>query len=176
MEHFFIITTYFFLNLLFGFKMFIADFLLQNEYMLGKFKEKGWVIPLASHCLVHATFTIAILSVFCDWLPGYLIVGLSVFDFIIHFIMDRIKASPKILGRFENLSKTDFLNHEEKIEYWKSKGTTGLDWIETLNKTWIKRKQKNKYFWWALGFDQMVHDATHNIIIYIAMLMFFISM
>lgn len=111
------------LLILFQIKHFVADYPLQTRYMLGKFKEHGWIKPLAAHCGVHAGFTFAIAFAFVDF-------GLSLFvallDFVIHFTMDRIKASPKLLGRF-----------------------TAID----------------PKFWWALGFDQMIHHLTHYLII-----------
>ena len=94
------ITTIFVLLVVFQFKHFICDYLLQGEYMLGKFKP-GWdfILPLTAHCLVHvvATFFIAFLTSFNFKLS----LVLSVFDFITHFIMDRIKASPNILGCYK---------------------------------------------------------------------------
>jgi hypothetical protein len=54
------ITTIFLLLLLFQFKHFIADYPLQGEYMLGKFKDKGWMLPLFAHVGVHGAFTFII--------------------------------------------------------------------------------------------------------------------
>ena len=114
----------------FQLKHFICDYPLQNQYMLGKFKDKGWTKPLSAHCFVHALFTFVISLCFLWSTNGGIVYSLllSVLDFIIHFIQDRIKASPKLLGRF---------------------------------------KPDNKFFWWALGQDQMTHHLTHYLIIYI---------
>lgn len=87
----------FLLLVLFQIKHFLADYPLQGKYMLGKFKPQGWVPPLAAHCGVHAAFTFLICIAF---VRPELAIALSVFDFVIHFIMDRIKASPKMLGRY----------------------------------------------------------------------------
>jgi len=115
----------FILLVLFQIKHFLADFPLQGRYMLGKFKSGWeWVAPLAAHSLVHAFFTAAI----CFWFkPSIEVWFLPVADFIMHFLQDRVKASPNILGRW---------------------------------------KPDNKYFWWALGQDQMVHHLTHYWIIW----------
>jgi len=79
-------------------KHFLADFLLQTAYMLGKGKTgSGWILPLAAHCLVHALFT---LIIFLFFKPD-LALGLALLDFVIHFIVDRIKASPSLGGRFK---------------------------------------------------------------------------
>lgn len=83
------------LLIIFQFKHFLADFPLQGKYMLGKFKDKGWILPLASHCLVHGIMTLIIILAFN---PGFW--WLCLVDFILHFTMDRIKASKKLLGRF----------------------------------------------------------------------------
>lgn len=120
-----IITT-FALLILFQIKHFVADFPLQGQYMLGKFKSgTEWILPLMAHSSVHAmgTFIISILFVSFN-----VALSLAVLDFVIHSTMDRIKASPNLLGRFS---------------------------------------MDNKYFWWSLGFDQMIHHLTHYVIIFI---------
>jgi len=83
-------------------KHFVADYLLQGEYMLGKFKEVGWVKPLAAHCGVHAGFTFFIASF---WVSAPDALLLAVMDFLIHFTMDRVKASPRMWGRFKTDQK-----------------------------------------------------------------------
>jgi len=114
----------FILLIIFQIKHFLADFPMQGKYMLGKFKLGfDWIAPLGAHCLVHALFTALIVF---WYLPPKDYWYLPVIDFVIHFIQDRIKASPNILGRW---------------------------------------KPDNKYFWWALGQDQMVHHLTHYWII-----------
>lgn len=92
------------LLVLFQIKHFICDFPLQNQYMLGKMQATGWVLPLTAHALVHAlgTFTITYL-VFTPayWMDGIVLASLlAILDFIIHFTVDRIKASPNLGGRF----------------------------------------------------------------------------
>lgn len=95
---------FFFAVVLFQIKHFICDFPLQNSYMLGKFKERGWVLPLASHAAVHVVGTLVTLTVF-QWIAGLgtwsLIPSLALLDGVIHFAIDRIKASPKLLGRYK---------------------------------------------------------------------------
>ena len=80
-------------------KHLIADFVLQNVWMLQK-NSPGWnfVLPLSIHCGVHAAATLAIALYFnpAAW-------WLAIFDFAIHFAMDRIKASPRYLGRFHDM-------------------------------------------------------------------------
>lgn len=110
---------------IFQIKHFLADYLFQGKYMLGKFKGgTEWILPLLAHASVHAAFTFVISFIFVQKLSTAFC--LSVLDLVIHFLMDRIKASPNLLGRF---------------------------------------KPDSKYFWWALGFDQMVHHLTHYFII-----------
>jgi hypothetical protein len=80
-------------------KHFIADFVLQNVWMLQK-SRPGWdfVLPLSIHCGVHALITLCI-AIFVN--PAYW--WLALVDFVVHFTMDRIKAGPKYLGRFGDM-------------------------------------------------------------------------
>lgn len=121
------------LLVLFQLKHFLADFPLQTPAMLGKFNREGWLKPLAQHAYVHAIITLAIASFYLGLrgdvatIPYFTLTwGLALFDFLAHGTMDRIKASPDLLGRY---------------------------------------KITEKYFWWALGLDQMWHHLTHYIII-----------
>ena len=122
MEHYDKVSIIFTLLIIFQIKHFMSDFPLQNEYMLGKMKKKGWIFPLFSHVLVHGLFTLLILLIFSPTLWWLCLV-----DIVIHFIIDRIKASPNMLNRFP---------------------------------------VENKFFWWSLGIDQMIHHLTHYFIIY----------
>ena len=88
------IETIMLLLVLFQMKHFVADFPLQNTYMLGKMKHKGWMLPLAAHTSVHALGTFIIVS----YWDIKLAVILACLDFILHFIVDRLKASPNIGG------------------------------------------------------------------------------
>lgn len=136
------LTTVFLLLILFQIKHWICDYLLQNRYMLGKFKPGwGFVGPLATHCVVHVVGTLLILCCLPPMAFTKVALILSL-DFFVHFIMDRIKASPKYLGRFEALTKKDF-------------PTATLEQLRS-----------NVRFWWSLGLDQMVHHLTHYVIIW----------
>jgi len=109
--------------------------------MLGKFKKSPeYIAPLFAHVFVHGTFTFYI-TLFSTGLM-ILAFGLMAFDMTCHFIMDRIKASPDILGRFKPLTK------------------------ETYPTATMDEKKSNMYFWWSLGLDQSVHHLTHYAIIY----------
>lgn len=94
----------FFLFVVFQIKHFIADFPLQFPYMLRKMSH-GWefVLPLSMHCGVHALLTLAIclLTVPSLWY-------LAILDFVVHFIMDRIKSGPRYLGRFNDVHRSAF--------------------------------------------------------------------
>ena len=122
------------------FKHYIADYLLQGKYMLGKFRDKGWIAPLAAHCLVHWFFTYFIAQAYCGTTNA---IGLATLDFTIHFIMDRIKASPKLLGRYKGLSANEYPSATDE------------------------QKRSNTLFWWALGLDQLVHHCTDLLIVYL---------
>lgn len=176
----YVIVTFFFLTVAFQVKHFVADYLLQNEYMLGKFKEQGWVVPLAAHCGVHALMTFALLLMMCSWLSVTSILLLCVLDSVIHFIMDRIKASPNMLGKFQSLSKGDF---EEQQRYEdvlhtqikRANDCTDLEVaeidLEWATEIWADRKKSNKMFWISLGVDQMIHHLTHDLIVFIVMVL-----
>ena len=92
------ISMIFTLLVLFQVKHFICDFPLQTQYMLGKMQATGWVTPLAAHAGVHAWFTFLIILFIQP--DNNLLYLLPLVDFVIHFIVDRIKASPKLGGRW----------------------------------------------------------------------------
>jgi hypothetical protein len=74
---------------MFQIKHFVCDFLLQNQYMLGKFKDwPHFIKPLAAHSMVNALGT---LLIGCILAPRLALSWFSV-DLISHFIIDRIKA------------------------------------------------------------------------------------
>ena len=134
------IEKIFVLLIIYQFKHFFADYPLQGPYMLGKFSD-GWSFfrPLAAHCGVHAGMTFAIVLFFTR--SATLSSALAGFDFVVHFFMDRIKAGRKYLGRYKPLTAKEYPGAS------------------------IEAKRHNKYFWWSLGFDQMVHHLTHYAII-----------
>lgn len=107
------IETIFVLMFAFQAKHFLADFPLQNEYMLNKFKEdvREWVPALSAHVGIHGLFTMLIASItLVSFGFGSLSIlglsfGLAIFDMVIHFVMDRIKASPYMLGRYNPKQK-----------------------------------------------------------------------
>lgn len=58
-------------------KHFVADYILQGKYMLGKFKLVGWEMPLLAHSSVHMAMTFFI--VLC-YLPVQYALMLAVLD------------------------------------------------------------------------------------------------
>lgn len=162
-------NTIFALLVIYQIKHYIADFPLQNSYMLGKFKYEGWALPLLAHVAVHGLFTFIISFGYIVFkyqnrdvefmYPGILILCIipALFDMTIHFIMDRIKASPNLLGRFKALSANEM--------------NTLLSYIPTLGKEGVMKNFSDKFrsntlFWHSLGIDQGVHHLTHYAIIY----------
>jgi hypothetical protein len=149
-----LVSIIFSLLIVYQVKHFVADYPLQGEFMLGKFKP-GWdfLPPLIAHAGVHGIFTLCI----CLYINPALW-WLSIIDFSAHFIMDRIKAGPKYLGRYKSLSAFEFKKvydtyiHAENI----------TDRLRAR-----KRLRDNVLFWWALGFDQMIHHITHYFVIYV---------
>ena len=96
----------FLLLLCFQVKHFICDYLLQNTYMLGKFKKEGWELPLLSHTGVHFLGTFVLTFLFTNNLWLALFLGTA--DLVIHFIVDRMKAHPEVGGRY----------HQENPKFW----------------------------------------------------------
>jgi hypothetical protein len=148
------------LLVLYQLKHFIADYPLQsNQFMLSKFRP-GWdfVPGLAAHAGVHAGLTLAICLAIE---PG--LWWLALVDFVIHFGMDRIKASPKLMGRWKALSAKDYRSMTTSVQDFTGSGNAEL---ELGAKTYRKFLRGNTLFWIALGFDQMVHHLTHYFIIW----------
>ena len=160
-------------------KHFLADYPLQTPYMLGKFKKyPDFIHPLATHASVHALFTMLI-AICCGHI-GPVASALALFDFTVHFIVDRIKASPDLLGRFHAITKKDYEMHlrdvqhlEDMIKNESYRDQTGQS-VEHYEGRLSKCKNEfaltmksNVRFWWALGADQMAHHLTHYVIIYI---------
>lgn len=123
--------------LVFETKHYIADYVWQTEYMLRKFLPTGWERPLAAHCLVHAGLTLAI----CLFVNPALAVGLALLDFVVHFAMDRVKASPRLLGRYKSLCASEFKDASKR------------------------QMRDNRRYWLAMGFDQYVHHVTNLAIV-----------
>lgn len=143
------------LLIMFQMKHFLCDFPLQTSYMLGKFKGGlAWILPLFSHCLVHSLFTLFIIFVFNQMNLWWLVLV----DFGCHFIIDRIKASPSLGGRFESLTKKDFSDFS---------GKNNILMLNSINnERWKERVRSNMFFWWTLGLDQFFHHLTHYFIIW----------
>lgn len=98
------IELLFWLLLVYQVKHFLADFVFQNVWMLQKARP-GWdfAIPLAIHSGVHAAFSLAIIVFVAPeaW-------WLACVDFILHFVVDRIKAGPRYLGRYSDMRSKAF--------------------------------------------------------------------
>lgn len=159
----------FILLIIFQLKHFIADYPLQNSYMLRKFLPgKEFILPLSAHCAVHASLTFGISLFFVSPASS---LGLAFLDFILHFIMDRVKASPDLLGCFTALSKGEFKgilsSRPMCVDGLKLKNNPELvAESQRMIMEFDKRIKSNTYFWWSLGLDQMVHHLTHYLIIY----------
>lgn len=89
------------LLVVFQVKHFLADYPLQNRYMLGKFLP-GWAFffPLLSHVMVHGLFTFFIVLAWTG--DDMLAMMLASLDGLVHFLMDRLKAGPRYLGRWKH--------------------------------------------------------------------------
>lgn len=147
----------FILLIIFQIKHFICDYPLQGRYMLGKFREyPKYIIPLLAHVSVHGLFTGLIAVALCY--HGGLAIGTAALcvgiDMGLHFCMDRIKASPALLGRYKPMSSEQM----KEILTYVSKNIPLGPMLE-------KRVRDNTLFWWSLGIDQGVHHLSHYLII-----------
>lgn len=88
--------TFFILLFAFQVKHFICDYPLQTPYMLQKANKEKWIKPLFAHAFTHTVGTFIIVSFFNIQLA----ILLSLCDLILHFMVDRIKASPNIGNRW----------------------------------------------------------------------------
>lgn len=123
-------------------KHFLSDFPLQRRWMLGKFRDDwGFVLPLLAHVAVHAAGTFLITCYF----GVKQAIFLALFDAVVHFTMDRIKASKKLLGRYKTLT------------------------ADTVPTATPEQWRSSTLFWWAMGLDQMVHHLTHYAIVFYLM-------
>ncbi len=151
------------LYIIFFIKHGLADFPLQTDYHMKKFLKEGWVVPLAAHCGVHALFTFPICYIYSrSFLFSLWLVAI---EFVIHFSMDRIKASPNLWGRYKSLSGTEYTAAKNTInEIRRSTETIGM-----LQQFQINQEQKkidnNKTSWNCLMIDQLVHLLTYTLLI-----------
>lgn len=148
-------------------KHFLADYPLQTPYMLGKFKKyPDFIHPLLTHASVHALFTMFIAM--CCGASGHMVAGLGLFDMTVHFIVDRIKASPDLGGRWQALSKNEMMGIIEEMKYYKEYPLANTT-VQCKPQAEAKLRS-NRVFWYALGVDQMAHHLTHYAIIAILVL------
>jgi hypothetical protein len=99
-----LVTAIFLLLVTYQVKHYLADYVLQGRYMLGKFNaDWSFALPLAAHAGVHAAFTLGICLAVqpAVW-------WLALVDAVSHFIIDRIKAGPRWLGRFNDKQAAPF--------------------------------------------------------------------
>lgn len=160
-------TKLFILLVLYQIKHFLCDFPLQTPYMLGKFKKyPDFIMPLLAHAAVHGLATLLIALVFKPEMALFL----AGFDMCWHFGIDRVKASPDLLGRFKALSGTEYvqlLQNKAAAEIVLENPTSqAKTQYEALIAGYNKQFKNNVYFWWALGADQFCHHITHYIIIW----------
>lgn len=123
---------------------------------------------MLAHASVHGVFTFFISILVTG--RSDLSVKLALFDLIVHFTMDRIKASPKLMGRWKPMTAPDYVKANELVkiadEFSSHTLLTDTALVEAAKEA-KKKLRSNTLFWWALGFDQMVHHLTHYVIIFI---------
>ena len=94
------IDMIFALLIVFQFKHWLCDYIFQTNYMLKKANKVGWLLPLLSRSVVHAYFTfLIVLSINPDLL------WLSLVDLTTRFLIDKLKADKRMLGRFTITTK-----------------------------------------------------------------------
>jgi hypothetical protein len=88
------------LLLLFAFKHYVADFMLQTSWIAhGKERVTGWLAPLAVHVLAHGVLTLAIAL---TWAPR--LWWLALVDVVVHATIDRCKS---LLGNWGSWKPTE---------------------------------------------------------------------
>ncbi len=92
---------------LFQIKHLFCDFFLQPKKVATQKASAHWdfVLSLSIHTLTHAGGTLIIVLLYNSALWW-----LAILDCIFHFIIDRIKAGPRYLGRFNNTNQAIFWN------------------------------------------------------------------
>ena len=102
------ISVLIYLLVAFQVKHWFCDYPLQNQYMLRKSASLAdeWVLPLMLHSSVHAvgTFVVIFLVLVTDTAVRLTLqecLLMAGVDGVVHFCIDRVKASPKIGGRFK---------------------------------------------------------------------------
>lgn len=92
------------------FKHYVADYLLQNEYMQKKGAKTGWLKPLMLHSGIHGFLTFLIVPIFNQSI--YVGLTIALIDFLSHCIIDRAKTKVKTdLKTFWYVLGTDQLLH-----------------------------------------------------------------
>lgn len=157
------------LLLVFQVKHLLADYFLQGGPMLKKFDKepKVWIPALAMHCAVHMVMTLVITAIVTHSILMSL--GIAALDFVLHFCMDRVKASPFMLGRWKPLFGTAFKMYVNMAQCRNLDGSkiTGHteEQAEAIRNEGKRALRENTFFWWALGIDQSFHHVTHYVII-----------
>lgn len=107
-------------------KHLLADFPLQTPWMLRKGQLDGWELPLLAHSAVHAAMTAIVL--WAASRDAWLSLGLAAFELVVHFCVDRLKAHPRLGGRWP-ISQPQF--------WW----ALGADqWAHAMTYLWIAHR------------------------------------
>lgn len=92
------LTAIMLLLFLFQIKHYICDYPLQGKYMLGKFHETDWKMPLLAHASVHMLGTIVVVTIYSIFfgistfslVPFGMLLGCL--DLWVHYGIDRWKV------------------------------------------------------------------------------------
>lgn len=94
----------------FQIKHYLVDFVIQDDATIqGKGRPGGdFIGPLSAHAWTHASCTLLIALM--TSVPFPISLGVCILDFAAHFVIDRIKASPQLFGRYEDPRQKAFWN------------------------------------------------------------------
>lgn len=134
----------------FLFKHFIADFQF-NSYPEQYSEGADGFLKLAQHAGFHGLLTFFIASMLTKDLSLSFVLG--VFDFTFHFIVDRIKTSEFMLGRYEYLSKKEI----SYIKEWTRQNGSNRE-IDNILKG-------NRRFWLTFGATQAINKSIDAFIL-----------
>lgn len=140
------IELWFWLIVAFQIKHFLVDYILQRGFAKFSADWRVWIPGLLVHAGMHVIGTFIILAPISG---VFIAANLALFNGGVHFIMDRLKASPNLWGR-----EGRWIKSIENREVYVGDDD---DSILTKHEKYFQTKPQ---FWWALGFDQMIHHLT----------------
>lgn len=148
---------------LFALKHFLASYPLQCSYTVKGLGSSNWFLPMLARCSVPAITTmVLVLGIWHKMgvsLNVTLLAVVMAIDFVSHFLIDRMKVSGGLFGRFQVASPQELA--QIAIDYT-SKDPAVVEAAQA-------ESDSNKYFWWVDGFCHLLYGAIGLTQIYLIM-------